>query len=492
MSGLRELLRLLQLITIAALTLGLATCIERPGLLEQIDTLGTLRVATVNSATTYYLDADGPTGFEYDLIREFAQSLGLRFDMVVMPDQQAVIDAVASGHAHIGVGVAVSEPRREKVRFTPPYDEAKLEVVYRVYKHKPRKLAGLSGDLVLPAHTAFADWLRANRPDIEFTVDEQANTEELMDRVAAGDLAATIASADIVDMNQRYYPNLRVAFSLDEVRQHTAWAMPGRGDMGGDNTLYNEAIAFLEQVKENGRLHILRDRYFGHVKRLGFVGGHEFARQVDNRLHLWEDYFKRAGEEYGLDWRLLAAIGYQESHWDKNAVSPTTVRGIMMLTRAAASDMNVTNRRDPAQSIDGGARYFIRMLERMPEEIQQPDRTWFALAAYNIGYGHVMDARRLLDDRGRDPNLWVNLRDALPWLTQERYISDTRYGYARGHEAATYVGNIRAYFDILTWMTNNRTAQEPPALDEGKSPTAPESETAVENTATISIDSPAF
>ncbi|MES1947843.1 membrane-bound lytic transglycosylase F [Salinisphaera sp. C84B14] len=492
MSGLRELLRILQLTTIAALTLALSTCIERPGLLEQIDTLGTLRVATVNSATTYYLDADGPTGFEYDLIREFAQSLGLRFDMVVMPDQQAVIDAVASGHAHIGVGVAVSEPRRQRVRFTPPYDDSALEAVYRVYKHKPKTLADLSGDLVLPAHTAFADWLRSNRPEIVFRVDDQANTEELMDRVAAGDLVATVASADIVDMNQRYYPNLRVAFTLDDVRQHTAWAVAGRGDMNGDDTLYNEAIAFLEQAKENGRLHILRDRYFGHVKRLGFVGGHEFARQVDNRLHLWENYFKRAGNEYGLDWRLLAAIGYQESHWDKNAVSPTTVRGIMMLTQAAASDMDVTNRRDPAQSIDGGARYFVRMLERMPDEIQQPDRTWFALAAYNIGYGHVMDARRLLEDRGRDPNLWVNLRDALPWLTQERYISDTRYGYARGHEAATYVGNIRAYFDILSWMTNNRTTQEPPALDEGQSPTAPESENGTENKTTISIDSPAF
>jgi len=488
MTGLRELLRCLQLLTVVALALALGTCVSRPGLLEQIDTLGTLRVATVNSASTYYLDADGPTGFEYDLIRDFAQKLGLRFEMIVLPDQQAVLDAIANGHAHIGVGVAVSEPRRQRVRFTPPYDEADLEVVYRVYKHKPKTLADLSGDLVLPAHTALADWLRANRPDVEFTIDPQANTEELMDRVAEGDIAATIANADIVAMNQRYYPKLRVAFDLDNVRQKTAWAVAGNGDESVDDTLYNEAIAYLEETKANGRLHILRDRYFGHVKRLGFVGGHEFARQVDNRLHLWEGYFKRAADEYDLDWRLLAAIGYQESHWDKNAVSPTTVRGIMMLTRAAASDMNVTNRRDPAQSIDGGARYFIRMLKRMPEEIDQPDRTWFALAAYNVGYGHVMDARRLLEARGRDPNLWVNLRDALPWLTQERYIAQTRYGYARGHEAAAYVGNIRAYFDILTWMTNNRTTQEPPALDEEESPAG----TDIAESPSISIDSPAF
>lgn len=488
MSGLRELLRCVQLLIIIGLALALGTCVSRPGLLEQIDTLGTLRVATVNSVSTYYLDADGPTGFEYDLIRDFAKKQGLRFEMVVLPDQQAVLDAVASGHAHIGVGVAMSEQRRGHVRFTPPYSETKLEVVYRVYEHKPRKLSDLSGELVLPANTALADWLRNNRPDVDFTVDAQANTEELMDRVASGDLTATIANADIVAMNQRYYPKLRVAFNLSGVRQKTAWAVAGNADISVNNTLYDEATDYLAQARANDRLHILRDRYFGHVKRLGFVGGHEFARQVDNRLHLWERYFKRAANEYGLDWRLLAAIGYQESHWDKNAVSPTFVRGIMMLTRAAASDMNITNRRDPAQSIDGGARYFIRMLNRMPEQINQPDRTWFALAAYNVGYGHVMDARRLLKARGRDPDLWVNLRDALPWLTQERYIAETRYGYARGHEAATYVGNIRAYFDILTWMTNNRTAQKPPALDQEQSETAP----AVADNQSISIDSPAF
>jgi membrane-bound lytic murein transglycosylase F len=488
MTGVRELLRCLQLLTITALAVALATCVSRPGLLEQIDTLGTLRVATVNSASTYYLDADGPTGFEYDLIREFAENIGLRFEMIVLPNPRAVLEAVASGHAHIGVGVAVSEQRRQQVRFTPPYDEAPLKAVYRVYKHKPETLADLSGDLVLPAHTALADWLRENRPDVEFSVDPKANTEELMDRVAAGDIPATIADADIVAMNQRYYPKLRVAFSLGDVRKKTAWAMAGNRQNNVEDTLYNEAIAYLEEAKANGRLRILRDRYFGHVKRLGFVGGHEFARQVDNRLHLWKDYFQRAGDAYGLDWRLLAAIGYQESHWDKNAVSPTTVRGIMMLTRAAASDMNISNRRDPQQSIDGGARYFIRMLERMPDKINQPDRTWFALAAYNVGYGHVMDARRLLEAQNRDPNLWVNLRDALPWLTQERYISRTRYGYARGHEAAAYVGNIRAYFDILTWMTNNQNAQKPPTLVTKK----PSEETDIADSESISIDSPAF
>lgn len=482
------ILRSLTLVLIAALALVLGTCQYRPGLLEQIDTLGTLRVATVNSAMTYYLDADGPAGFEYDLVREFADDLGLKVDVLVLPDRDAVLDAVASGRAHIGVGLAVSQARRRRVRFTPPYAQTKLEAVYRANGHKPDNLAALSGRLTLPADTALADWLRATHPKIDFDVDPQANTEELMDRVAASELDATIANADIVAMNQRYYPSLRVAFDVPDVRQRIAWAFSRQTEPADNDALYNEAIAFLEQAKDDGRMRILRDRYFGHVERLGFVGGREFARQVDNRLDRWRDYFKRAGERYDLDWRLLAAIGYQESHWDKDAVSPTTVRGIMMLTRAAASEVDVDNRRDPQQSINGGARYLIRMRKRMPAEITEPDRTWFALAAYNIGYGHVMDARRLLSARDRDPNLWVNLRDALPWLTQDRYLGETRYGYARGLEAAAYVGNIRAYYDILVWMTDAGDTQKPAALEEDESPGGATVDTAPE----ITIDSPAF
>jgi len=490
-TALRTVLRSLRLLTLAAFALTLATCTARPGLLEQIDTLGTLKVATVNSATTYYLDADGPTGFEYDLARAFADKLDLKLDILVLPDRRAVLEAVATGRAHVGMGVAVSDARREQVRFTPPYAATRLEAVYRVHQTKPETLEDLSGALALPADTALADWLRDRHPDIEFSIAPKANTEELMDRVASGALDVTVANADIVAMNQRYYPNLRVAFDLPDVRQRLAWAFTPKRRAGTDDALYNEAIAFLETIKKNGRMRILRDRYFGHVERLGFVGGQEFARQVDDRLDRWRGYFKTAASEYALDWRLLAAIGYQESHWDKDAVSPTTVRGIMMLTKAAAEEVDVSNRRDPQQSIDGGAQYFVQMYERLPDAIKAPDRTWFALAAYNIGYGHVMDARRLLSARGRDPNLWVNLRDALPWLTQERYLSETKYGYARGLEAAAYVGNIRAYYDILVWMTDTPNKNtKPEALEQDQS----EGGTRVDDppTADITIDSPAF
>ncbi|WP_423823354.1 membrane-bound lytic murein transglycosylase MltF [Salinisphaera sp. SPP-AMP-43] len=487
----QRLLRLTGLLVLAGFVLAATTCVRRPGALEQVERSGVLRVATVNSATTYYLGAEGPTGFEYDLAQGFASQIGARLEVVVVPDRAAIMRAVDQGRAQLGAGLALSDARRERVRFTPPYLSSELEAVYRQYTQKPTELADLSGDLVLPADTALADWLRHHRPGIDFKVDTHANTEELMSKIAAGDLKATIANADIVAMNQRYYPKLRVGFTLAEVHQRMAWALSERDRRHGHNRLYNKAVAYLETVKDNGRVNILHDRYFGHAARLGFVGGAEFARQVKKRLDHWKSYFKQAGQQYGLDWRLLAAVGYQESRWNEKAISPTAVRGIMMLTRSTAKRMGVANRRDPQQSIDGGAHYLVELRKRLPEAVKPPDRTWFAMAAYNIGLGHVLDARRLLEADGRDPNVWVNLREALGWLSEKRYLDNTRYGYAQGKQAAAYVSDIRAYYDILTWMSNGQERAKPDAL--AKQPAASSADQAAsEDEPDISITSPAF
>lgn len=489
---LQRLLRLTGLLILAGFVLVATTCIHRPGALEQVERSGVLRVATINSATTYYLGAEGPTGFEYDLAQGFASQIGARLEMVVVPDRAAIMHAVDDGRAQLGVGLALSEARRERVRFTPPYLRTQLQAVYRQYATQPTELADLSGDLLLPADTALADWLRAHRPDIDFKVDPEANTEELMSKIVAGDIKATVANADIVAMNQRYYPKLRVGFTLDGIRQRMAWALSEHDRRHGHNRLYNKAVAYLETVKDNGRVNILHDRYFGHAARLGFVGGAEFARQVKKRLDHWKSYFKQAGQQYGLDWRLLAAVGYQESRWNEKAISPTAVRGIMMLTRSTAKRMGVDNRRDPQQSIDGGAHYLVELRTRLPEAVKPPDRTWFAMAAYNIGLGHVLDARRLLEAAGRDPNVWVNLREALGWLSEKRYLDDTRYGYAQGKQAAAYVSNIRAYYDILTWMTNDQESDKPAALGKQPADSNAADQADSEDEPDISITSPAF
>jgi membrane-bound lytic murein transglycosylase F len=156
---------------------------------------------------------------------------------------------------------------------------------------------------------------------------------------------------------------------------------------------------------------------------------------------------------------VLAAIGYQESHWDPEAISRTGVRGLMMLTEDTAASLNVTDRQNPAQSISGGARYFAQILKLLPEQIKQPERTWFALAAYNQGISHLEDARQLVAASGGDPDRWLDVRNALPLLSRPQWFTQTRAGYARGREAVNFVSNVRNYYDILSWLSNNNPAQ---------------------------------
>lgn len=456
MPGAQRVARTCALGALVLVVAGLVTCQRRPGALAQIQATGELRVATVNAVDTYYAGPERARGYEYDLVRGLAETLDARLNIITVADREAVLAAVASNRAQLGVGVAVNEPRRRRVRFTPAYKTIPLAVVYKRYTPRPRTLADLSGRLTLSGDTAMADWLRRVQPDLVFKQAAKTDIEGVMAEIATGHVRATVAPANLVALNQRYHPSLRVAFELGARERRLAWALSPADRAGRRDGLYNKTIAYLHAAKTSNLLARLDERYYGHASRLGFVGGAEFARQVKDRLARWRPYFKSAANDYGIDWRLLAAIGYQESRWDPSARSPTDVRGMMMLTESTAERMDIDNRRNPQQSIDGGTRYLLQLMERLPETIERPDRMWYALAAYNIGLGHVLDARRLLIGAGRDPDIWVNLADALPDLDDVRYARVLRYGLANGDIALAYVSDIRAYYDILRWMSDRR------------------------------------
>ncbi|MDN5937031.1 MAG: transporter substrate-binding domain-containing protein [Salinisphaera sp.] len=327
----------------------LITCSPPIPTMAQLETTHKLTMATVNSATTYYLGPNGPEGFAYDLGRRFAQSLGLSLEVLVVPNRRAAIRAVRSGRAHFAAGLGITPARRKLLRFTPSYYSLRPQVVIHRGGEAPDDLKALDGELVVAGHTAVLAWLRSHHPDLAVRVEPSANAEELLYRVANGDIAATVASANVVSLNQRYYPGLRVAFHLP-MKTELAWAFPRqRADR-----LFAKAAAFCAQLQNSGALRVITNRYFGHADRLGFVGGRFFAKAVKDRLDQWRGDFKQAAKAVGFDWRLLAAMGYQESHWDPDAVSPTGVQGLMMLTEAAASDVGVEDRTDPQQSIRGG------------------------------------------------------------------------------------------------------------------------------------------
>jgi membrane-bound lytic murein transglycosylase F len=168
----------------------------------------------------------------------------------------------------------------------------------------------------------------------------------------------------------------------------------------------------------------------------------------------------------GIDWRLLSAIGYQESQWNALATSPTGVRGLMMLTEDTARALGIGDRLNPQASIMGGAKYFVMMRNQVPSRIREPDRTWFALAAYNVGFGHLEDARILTQMHGKNADRWDDVRNYLPLLTQEKWYTRVKHGYARGWEPTRFVENIRSYYDMLQWMTADIREPEPVTEDD--------------------------
>lgn len=460
-------LRLSALLAVVTGALVLSTCSPRISLLEQVRTLGTLRVATVNSPTTYYEGPAGPTGFEYDMAQGFADSLGVEIEVVVASDTDEALAMVESGRAHLAAaGLVVTPLRSQKTRFTDALIEVVPQLVYRMGEKRPQSLDQLEGRLVVGHTNAAIELLDAARtriPQLIWTESEEFGTEELLLQVNQGEIDYTVARSDLLAINQRYYPQLRVAFPLAE-KQPLAWAFR----LGPDHGLFDLAQAYLRGITGPDRAQLL-DRYFGHVEQVDYLGALALATHVETRLPRYRTLFEKAAEKYGLDWRLLAAIGYQESHWNPAAVSPTGVRGIMQLTLQTAKFLNVANREDPAQSIAGGARYIRQLIDKVPPEVPDPDRTWLALAAYNMGYGHLIDVRALTAKRGGDANRWVDIRKNLPLLTQPRWYQQTKYGYARGHEAETYVGNVRTYYDMLVNLTGI-APQAPEPLDEPPGP----------------------
>ncbi len=434
----------------------LAGCGEdhKPSVLEQVKAAGELRVVTRNSPSTYFQDRNGATGFEYELAKRFAKDLGVELKVETADNLDSLFASLGSkdGPVLAAAGLIDTPQRKRQVRFSIPYLEVTPQVVYRQGDTRPTKAEDLVGKrIMVMAGSSHAEQLAALKqqlPELQFEVSDAVEVVDLLRMVDEGQIDLTLVDSNELAMNQVYFPNVRVAFDLGDTNR-MRWAVAA----GDDDSLLQEIDAFLKRAESNGTLQRLKERYYGHVDVLGYVGAYTFAQHLQQRLPRYEQMFRHASRSHQVDWRLLAAIGYQESLWQPNATSKTGVRGLMMLTQRTAQSVGVSNRLDPKQSIDGGARYFLKMHEQLPESIAEPDRTWFALAAYNVGGGHLEDARRLTEAEGLDPDKWADVQKILPRLAQKQWYSKTRYGYARGGEPVHFVRNIRRYYDILTWVT---------------------------------------
>ncbi|MGQ7243271.1 membrane-bound lytic murein transglycosylase MltF [Salinicola sp. V024] len=416
-----------------------------------------LQVATRNGPITFYAGGHGPTGFEYELMRRFAQSLGVSLAVDSETRIADVFDHVREGDADMGAAALTLDLDRPGIRYSEPILTLQPMVVYRRGLPPVRTLDDLVGlriGAIADSGTAAA--LRAQQKDLPGLGWREADgvtIADLMEMVERDDLDAAVVYTHQFQLNRLFFPNVERGFPLGKPMS-LSWAFAA--DQPID--LLTAANHFLDAQRRNGTLDELVGRYFGHDDYLEYVGARLFIRHVGNRLPRFLPYFKEAARDTGFDWRLLAALGFQESHWKPGAESPTGVRGLMMLTRPTAKEIGIDDRLDPRQSVDGGARYLLQVKQRLSDDIPEPDRTWMALAAYNVGLGHLFDAQEIARLRGGNPERWADVREALPLLQQREWYSRVAHGYARGGEPVIYVRNIRRYYEILKYV--NRSQQQ--------------------------------
>jgi membrane-bound lytic murein transglycosylase F len=444
---------------LVAITLSvlLSTCSSPPSVLERILRSGELRVVTRNTPAAFYYGADEPRGIEYELARGYAERLGVGLRIYI--DEQ-VFPELDSGHAEIAAAsLTIADARRDSVAFGPAYQEIEPLVIYRRGTARPRKLADLLGGrlevVAKSSHAALLERLRTEEPLLAWIEHTERSSEEILRRVAAGEVDYTVADSHLFELLRHFYPDLRVAFPLGPT-ERIAWALPK------DDDLRESIAAYFAEIEATGELKQILDRYYFASSEFDYIGSRAFIRHVNTRLPRYRDYFLEAERSTGVDWRLLAAIAYQESHWDPQAVSPTGVRGIMMLTEHTANMMEVGDRHNARQSILGGAHYYLRTRRKVPERIAEPDRSWLAVAAYNLGFGHLEDARIITQTQGADPDRWDEVRARLPLLSDKAWFSRVQRGFAPGQIAVTYVDNVRRYYEILMWLDSHEalTSQE--------------------------------
>jgi len=420
---------------------------------------GYVSVGTLYGANSFYLQGNeiqsngvqtnGYAGFEYELAKKYADYLNVDLKIVPSYSIDELFIKLNKGEVDLlAAGLSVTDKRLSRFNFAPSYAKVSQKLVFKQGNVRPRKISDLKGDLMVTASSSHAEnltLLKQVNPELNWIETSEFDREELLTKLLSDDIDYTIVDSNTLAINRRYYPEISVGFTIQKA-EPLAWMV----SKGSDDAILASLVEFFGQVHHNGTLLALDDKYYGHIEQFNYVETRTFIKAVETKLPKYQPMFEKYSQE--IDWRLLAAISYQESHWQPHARSHTGVRGMMMLTLTTAKQMGIKSRLDAEQSIRGGSKYFKRMIAKMPDRIPSPDRVWFALASYNVGFGHLNDARIITQQQGGDPDRWVDVKTRLPLLQQKKYYKKTKYGYARGSEPVHYVDNIRRYYDTLTWL----------------------------------------
>lgn len=437
----------------ASCALLFSSCAQPPHVsaLEQVRARGKLRVVTLNSPTSYYIGADGPQGFEFRLASAFASRLGVKLEVEAVLDAAAMRAALAQNRADLAAAQISPDLAWRRIGLlTHNYGQIDQLVVQIRSRSHPRDITELVGKRIAvredsPQLAELQDIQRRGIPRLSW-ITEPRTTLDLLALLESGSADYAIVDANEFAFTQHLYPDASVAFALPDSRP-LQWVVRADG-----LDLLAEANRFFAGDSGSGELARLTQQAQAESVRFDYDDAHRFRFDIANRLPQLQALFQQAAQITGLDWRLLAAVGYQESKWEMEALSGDGARGVMMLTADAADAVGIKHRDDLNENILGGARYLARVIATIPKHVPEPDRTWLALAAYNVGYGHLEDARVLTQHLGRNPDSWDDVREQLPLLAEAQWYLRLKRGYARGAEPAQFVQQVRRYLSVLEWL----------------------------------------
>jgi len=413
-------------------------------LLDLIRKKKKLIILTINAPTTYYIDRDNNlAGLEYEMTQSLAKYIDVDVEYRVYASTRDVIKALRNNEGHIAAaGLTVNENRKLEFDFGPIYQTTNEYLVcHRTMNRIKTKEAFKGVEIIVAADSNYIETLKGY-PEASWTTAADMHTSELLEQVSEKKIECTVSDSNLYDIEKRYLTEIQNKHTLNK-QSDLAWMLNKHSE-----ELLKQVNGWFTQYQDQGELAQVLDKYYGYVEIFDYVDTHKFLKRIRTRLPQYKEFFIDAALKNGIEPSLLAAQSYQESHWDRKARSPTGVRGIMMLTQPVAKSLGVTNRLHAEQNIYAGAKFHAKM-KKMVEHVDEPDRTWLALAAYNVGRGHFRDAQQLARKLGKDPDRWAEMKEVLPLLSDKKYYKDLRYGYARGSEPVDYVTRIRSYNELL-------------------------------------------
>lgn len=423
--------------------------------LKHIKLRGKLRVSTDYNSTNYFIYKGRAMGFQYELLKALAEELDVKLELNVENDLQTAFSSLESGNIDlIGMNLAITTDRQERFNFTIAHSQSKQVLIQRKASKSDsvpliRNQLDLKDKLVhVQQASAYVERLENLSKEIGGSIHleklDRIEVEELIEQVSKGEIDYTIADENVAKVNKSYYPNIDTATEIS-FPQDMAWAL-----RKGSKELTEAINLWLKKFKKTARYNQIYRKYF-LSSRIVRRHNSEYFTLKSGKISKYDELIKKNSKLIDWDWRLLSALVSQESHFDPKAKSWVGAFGLMQLMPETAFRYDVDEDSNPEQNVRAGVRHLKYLSRRLDKVLgDKTDKLNFLLASYNVGLGHILDARRLAKKNGQNPDLWQGSVDYyLLNKSKPEFYKDpvVKYGYCRGKEPYNYVRSILSLYD---------------------------------------------